>query len=351
MTTQLSLPQNGLRVGNQIVADGDSVALGHDVGVENNLRVGNTVYANRVATPFVTAKHKILNAPLVIDCNYTKHNITLCASPRGITFNNVPPTTDGNFVVTVYLNQDSVGGRVMTWPTNITWPNTGQTANAPILPILQTYSYKVDVFEFVTFDGGSNWYAYQLNPLVTSPDVSAIQYALMNSQLSNFSGSIVQVKQVLSTAQLNFGSGGVYLDVMTMQFRPKYKASRLMISAELKHGTGTSSYSSDFMFTLGTTPLPNYGSGGAISNANEAQAVHFGGYQQATDTNHVEFKQGTIFYDHGADPGTILDLRLRGRHADAWAAQGIILNRSWGAPNGQYTAYNCSSFTIMEYLP
>lgn len=177
MSTELSLPQNGLRVGDQIVAEGDNVSLGNNVGVRNDLRVGNTLYTKRVASPFVTTYHDINSQNVVIDCNYQTHNVILRANATGITFNNVPPSTDGSLIITVYFNQDTVGGRVISWntATNIRWPNTGLSAGNPIYPTLQTIPNRIDVFKFVTFDGGVSWIGYLDNP-VTYLDVPSIQY-------------------------------------------------------------------------------------------------------------------------------------------------------------------------------
>jgi hypothetical protein len=90
---------------------------------------------------------------------------------------------------------------------------------------------------------------------------------------------------------------------------------------------------------------------GTNNNANQSQNTHFGGYQQAVDSNHVEFKQGCLSWAHNSVIGTTLDLRIRGRHADAWSDSALILNRSWGFPDGAYSASNTSSFTVMEYFP
>jgi hypothetical protein len=370
MSSPLTLPQNGLRVGEQIVAEGDSVSLGNNVGVKNNLSVGGTLYANKVSSPFVTKTHTSNSDNLIIDCNYTQHAITLTASPTGISFINVPEARDGNYTVSVYLQQDVVGGRNISWAsnTNFLWPNVGYVANNPVYPILQTNPYRLDVFKFITFNGGQTWIAYQENPVAPqNADLVSLQYA--SSAYNNipgyvpnaapYSGSIVQVKQVTTTANIDYGTGGQYLDLMAMTFYPKYRGSQLLLSSELKEGTSTTSFATHHIFTQGTTPIQGgsqtgssiWPTSGVFANDNNAQKTHFGGYVQATDSNHLEYRQGSINFAHNSAPGGALDLRIRARQADYWSAQRAILNVSWGAPNGSYTAYNVSSFTVMEYLP
>jgi hypothetical protein len=381
MATQLSLPQNGLRVGEQIVTDGDSVTLGNNVGVKNNLNVGGSVFTNRVITPFVT-KEQTTVTPIVIDCSYTDHRILLKSNAVGINFTNVPAAIDGTFRVKVYLIQDVLGNRTVDWSVNqgatrnypvIVWTNTGTDSTVSVFPQLQTINARVDVFEFITFDGGLNWVGTQINPnTVQYNSFRDILYAVGNSVngsipnmpasypgsgvIPNYASGIVQIKQVSSTAFTDFSTVN-YTDLLTMSFTPKYQNSKLSLTAELHHGTAAGNdFSAHFLFTVGTTPITGtnvLSTGGEVSNNNNIQNVHFGGYHNGVDagTNNVWHPNGTIHYLHGQSPGTSIDFRVRGRHADAWADRGLILNRSWGAPAGSYTAYNTSTFTIMEYLP
>jgi len=366
MTTQLTLPQNGLKVGNQIVAEGDNVSLGTNVGVKGDLRVGGSIFANRITTSYVTKVHGT-NETLVIDCNYPQHNITLSSNFPTITFTNVPDKSLGATTVTVYLQQDVLGNRAIgAWPSYLTWPNSGPLGNTLGLltaygtldsryPVLQNLPNKLDVFQFTTFDGGGFWYGTQINPpQVQNSDLAPLQYALNNNPANNQSGTIVQTKVVTTTAFTDFSTTN-YTDLITMAFYPKYKTSKLMLIADIKHGTNAGSYSSHFFFTVGTNPISGTNilstfASGTNNNANQSQNTHFGGYEQAVDSNHVLFKHGTISYSHGFEAGTAIDLRIRGRHADAWSDSQLVLNRSWGFPDGAYSASNTSSFTVMEYF-
>ena len=378
MSTQQILPQNGLRVGEQIVAEGDSVALGLDVGVKRNLTVGGSVFANRVITPSVTKEHNGVE-PIVIDCTYSDHRVLLRSNALGINFINVPSRSEGTFRVKVYLIQDVLGNRTVDWSANlsnpsypvIAWTNIGTSAGTPIYPVLQTVNARVDVFEFITFDGGANWVASQINPnTVNINSFNDILFAVSNSVngsalgmpasypgaavIPNFNGTIVQTKIVTSTAATDFSTGN-YTDLLTMAFYPKYKNSKILLMADIKHGCASTSYSAHFMFTVGTNPISGTNilstlANGTNNTVNQSQNTHFGGYQQAIDTNHVEFKHGSISFAHNTDVGFGLDLRIRGRHADAWSDNSLILNRSWGFPDGAYSASNTSSLTVMEYL-
>jgi hypothetical protein len=376
MSTQQTLPQNGLRVGEQIIAEGDDLSLGYNVGVKNDLIVGGSVYTNRVITSFVSKEHAGYQA-ITIDCSYPDHRIVLRTNALGISFINVPPASQGTFRVKVYLIQDTYGNKVVNWSPNTTvvWTNPGPNPNnAPIYPVLQTFGGRVDVFEFITFDGGANWVGSQVNPnTVNYNSFTDILFALGNSVdgsapvmpasypgstvLPNFNGTIVQTKQVLTTAFTDFSTFN-YVDLITMPFFPKYKNSRLMLTAMLHHGTSASNdFSAHFMFTIGTTPISgtnilSTGAAGTNTITNVSQNAHFGGYFNGIDagTNNVWHPSGSISFAHNVDVGFGLDLRVRGRHADAWASRGLVLNRSWGFPNASYSVANTSSFTVMEFL-
>lgn len=368
MANPLTLPQNGLKVGDQIIAEGDSVSLGNNVGVKNNLTVGGTLYANKVSSPFVSKTHTT-NSNLIIDCNYTQHAITLTANPTGITFTNVPAATEGNYTVTVYLQQDVKGNRLFNWSnnTNLLWPNLGYVANNPVYPTLQTAPYKLDIFTFITFNGGTTWIAYQQNPVAPqNTDLINLQYALQSynnlpgvaANSSAYSGSIVQIKQSVTTQRPTFGgTGGAFIDAVTMTFYPKYKTSRLLLFSTAVHGVTGGAWTDDsvqWYFTNGTNPIAtglDYANGGVVNNANQYQVAHFGGYNYPHDGNIHEHHSGQTYYDHNADPGTALDLRLRVRHADGWTSRSCRLGSSYDQNNANYTAWIPTTLLVMEYIP
>jgi hypothetical protein len=380
MTTQLALPQNGLKVGNQIVAEGDNVSLGTNVGVKGDLKVGGSILANRITTSFVTKTHGTTDA-LVIDCNYPQHDVTLSSNFSTVLFTNVPDQSAGAFTVTVYLQQDVLGNRAITgWPSNLTWPNSGPLGNTlglvtaygtldPRYPVLQSLPFKLDVFQFTTFDGGLNWYGTQINPpQVQNSDLTPLQYALNNNAQAGQSGTVVQTKTAVNSSIITFGgSSSTPVDVVTMSFTPKYKTSRLVLTGNFTTGS-SGSYPADFSvrahFTLGTSPIQTglnlSGAGGNLfyydvyPNQNDRQqAAHFGGYFYAMNSNMHLNRSSQIYYDHGANPGTSLDLRIRAVHADAWGGRSCVVGTSWtGTSNGQgsYTVQVPSTLTVMEIL-
>jgi hypothetical protein len=246
MTTQLTLPQNGLKVGNQIVAEGDNVSLGTNVGVKGDLKVGGSIFTNRITTSYVTKVQGTYDT-LVIDCNYPQHNITLASNFPTITFTNVPDKSAGAFTVTVYLQQDVLGNRAIgAWPSNLTWPNSGPMGNTlglltnygtldPRYPILQNLPFKLDVFQFTTFDGGNYWYATQINPTqVQQSDLLPLQTKTKNT--------IVQVvngvkKDTWSVAPVN-GSTFYPVTGLTATITPKYQTSSILVCASIYWTTG-----------------------------------------------------------------------------------------------------------------
>jgi hypothetical protein len=154
---------------------------------------------------------------------------------------------------------------------------------------------------------------------------------------------------------------------VNISFVPKFKTSRLVLSGMFTCGANVG-YPGDFSlrgyFTLGTTPIQNglnlNSSGGNTfyydvypNQVDRQQAAHFGGYFYPSNTNMHLNRYSTTYYDHGVDPGTALDLRLRVVHADAWAGRSVAVGTSWtGTSNGQgsYTCQIPSSLTVMEVL-
>lgn len=386
MSTQQILPQNGLRVGEQIVAEGDNLSLGYNVGVKNDLTVGGSVVTNRVITPFVSKEHVGYQA-ITIDCSYQDHRIVLRTNALGLSFINVPPASQGTFRVKVYLIQDTYGNKVVDFSpsTSIVWTNPGPNPNtAPIYPVLQTFGGRVDVFEFITFDGGVNWVGSQVNPTtVNYNSFTDVLYALGastngsapimpssypgSSVIPNFSGTVVQSKTAVNSNILTFGnSSSTPIDVVTMIFTPKYKNSRLLISGQFTT-SASGGYPTDFSvrghFTIGTNPIST---GLLLNNAtnqfyydvypnqvDRQQVAHFGGYYYGMNSNFHIGRHSQIYYDHNVPAGTGLDLRIRAVHADVWSARSCSIGTSWtGTSNGagSYTCQVPSSLTVMEIL-
>lgn len=52
---------------------------------------------------------------------------------------------------TLFLTNDSVSNRSITWPASVRWPNS-------IIPIRTTTANRTDIYTFFTLDGGANWY-------------------------------------------------------------------------------------------------------------------------------------------------------------------------------------------------
>jgi coenzyme F420-reducing hydrogenase delta subunit len=78
-------------------------------------------------------------------------DVTLSANCT-FTFSNPPASgTAGSF--TLILRQDGTGSRTATWPASVDWPSA--TA-----PTLSTGASDVDVFTFLTVDGGTTWLGF-----------------------------------------------------------------------------------------------------------------------------------------------------------------------------------------------
>ena len=52
---------------------------------------------------------------------------------------------------TLVLTNDGTGGRSITWPASVKWPNNS-------VPVRTTTANKTDVYTFFTYNGGTNWW-------------------------------------------------------------------------------------------------------------------------------------------------------------------------------------------------
>lgn len=64
-----------------------------------------------------------------------------------------PPPAGLAGVCFLILKQDDVGGRTMAWPRSIRWPDG-------VPPRISAAENAVDIFAFVTRDGGTTWYGF-----------------------------------------------------------------------------------------------------------------------------------------------------------------------------------------------
>ena len=62
--------------------------------------------------------------------------------------------------ITLYIKQDSTGGRSFTWPSNIKW-------DQGVTPTISSVANAVDVFVLQTLDGGTNWYGFVSGQLMS----------------------------------------------------------------------------------------------------------------------------------------------------------------------------------------
>lgn len=65
------------------------------------------------------------------------------------TFSNPPSSGTAQYFTVIFI-QDGTGGRTLTWPNSAKWTD-GQT------PVITTTANAVDVFTFVTIDGGTTY--------------------------------------------------------------------------------------------------------------------------------------------------------------------------------------------------
>jgi hypothetical protein len=107
--------------------------------------VGSEFAANTVAAT--------VGGTTTLDCSLSSNFIvTMGAGNTTIAFSNVPTgAANTAFRLTVYIRQDGVGSRLVTWPGTVSWPGAAA-------PLLTTVASRYDIFNFRTFNSGTGWY-------------------------------------------------------------------------------------------------------------------------------------------------------------------------------------------------
>jgi hypothetical protein len=117
-----------------------------------NQRISGTKTFTNVTETFLTLDidNETINFPLNSGMNFI---IPLTTSITGITFLDTPSNTTYSFTLRI----DYSGDYSIIWPIGtpggILWPN--DTA-----PTLTSVSQKTDLFTFLTYDGGNNFYGF-----------------------------------------------------------------------------------------------------------------------------------------------------------------------------------------------
>jgi hypothetical protein len=82
--------------------------------------------------------------------NGNVHDVTMTAN---CTFTFTSPAAGRARSFTLFARQDGTGSRLATWPVSVVWPGG-------VTPTLSTAAAAVDVFTFITIDGGAVWYGF-----------------------------------------------------------------------------------------------------------------------------------------------------------------------------------------------
>lgn len=77
-------------------------------------------------------------------------SVLLVGSP---TFTFYPTPSGRAYEMNLIIQQDSVGNRTVTWPGSVRWTKGS-------VPSLSTSGGAIDIFKFVTWDGGNIWYGF-----------------------------------------------------------------------------------------------------------------------------------------------------------------------------------------------
>lgn len=121
--------------------------LGGLVGVKADNLYRLVRYVETKTAPAISS-----NAVTINLSNGTHFQVTVNATLSTITFTNPPPTGYAS-TFTLALTQDGSGGHsIAGWPASVKWP-------AGSVPTFTTTASKTDLVSFVTYDGGTTWWA------------------------------------------------------------------------------------------------------------------------------------------------------------------------------------------------
>jgi len=158
----LRLFKDGVQVGSNATdninwASGGTIIIGSNSasgqyvnGKISNLRVvkGTALYTSSF-TPSTTPLTNVTNTKLLC-CQDSSSSTTAAVKPGTITANSSPTAE----TATPFVNKL---GTELTWPTGVKW-NGG---SAPTLLGANSYSLSAQVFNLVTYNGGTNWYGWE----------------------------------------------------------------------------------------------------------------------------------------------------------------------------------------------
>jgi len=140
--------------------------------VPTNADLGDLAYQNKKSVTVEAIKAATYQETYVtftstsnastIDCSTgTVFSHTLTENTT-VTFSN-PPATGTAYGMTVKIVQDAgASGYTVTWPASVDWP-------AATAPTLTATASAVDVFVFITHDGGTTWLGFTAGQAIGTP--------------------------------------------------------------------------------------------------------------------------------------------------------------------------------------
>jgi hypothetical protein len=131
----------------------DLLATVAETNVANTFTANQSVSGELVATSYNENHATLSGTTPIVDCEAANvFSITLSGNTT-FTFSN-PPASGTAYGFSLKVTQDSGGsGYTVTWPTSVDWA-------AATAPTLTADANGVDVFVFITHDGGTTWYGF-----------------------------------------------------------------------------------------------------------------------------------------------------------------------------------------------
>lgn len=156
-----------------------------------------------------------------------------------LTFDN-PPASGRMGRLTLFLVQDGVGSRTVTWPASVKWP-------AGTAPVLATDPGQTDVLTFMTVDGGTTWFGVAAGGGAGEGEIEApVTLVATPDSLTEGNSTVLSLSDETDVTEVDFYTlvSGERFDIATVSIAPFQYAWEpdegiWEVFADITYATGT----------------------------------------------------------------------------------------------------------------